>query len=145
RCAIFLIFVYGGVINLHALGISKAEPAQLFDLSADPAETPFLVGVRIVDPGHLLGAGEEILLDEEVVFRKEYSKAGMRMVPSHDLGVGILLVLDLVDVLPGILGEGDMGAALRGVDTGNASLDDGAILVRAANQHAAHLSLHGGA
>src|SRR5262249_60209448 len=116
RCAIFLIFVYGGVINLHALGISKAEPAQLFDLSADPAEASFLVGVRIVDPGHLLGAGEEILLDEEIVFREKYSKAGMRMVPANDFCVGILLVFDLVDVLPGILSECDVGAALRRVD-----------------------------
>ena len=62
-------------------------------LSGDPAEAALFVGVRIVDPGHLTRRGEEVLLDEHVVLRKEDSEARMGVIPADDALLRVELVL----------------------------------------------------
>src|SRR5581483_6184218 len=107
-----------------------------------PAKTSFLVSVRIVNPRHLLRIGEKILLDKQIMLREEHTKTRMRVVPANNFLVGILFVLDLVNVLPGILGKGDMSATLRGVVALDASFNRHPLMLRAADEHAADFGLH---
>src|SRR5208282_1025994 len=93
-------------------------------------------------PGELGGSREKILLDELVVLGKKNPEPGMRVVPAHDALVRIINVLDLVDVLPRILGERHMGAGLRSVDSGNAGLHGHDTVAVPPDQHAADLGLH---
>src|SRR5258708_3227257 len=145
RIAVFLIVTRPGAGDLHALRVSQANTGKLFSLAADPAKTPFFIGVRIIDPGNLLWTGEEVFLDKKIMLGKEHAKTGMGMVPADNLHLWKLLVFDLVNVLPGVLGKGDVGPALRGVDSRNASFDQSAVLLHAADQHSAHFGFHGSA
>ena len=147
---VFGVFVGSGFIfvalrssQLHALRIAKAHSGKLFDFAADPAEAAFFVGVRIVDPGDLLRAGKKVFVDEQVMLRQKYAEAGMRVVPADDLGVRILAVFDLVNVLPGVLGKGDVGPTLGGVHAGNTGFHQSAFVAGLADQHAANLGFHG--
>ena len=51
-------------------------------------------------------------MNESIVVGKKHAKAGMRVIPAHNPFLGILLILYRINVLPGILGEGDVGAGL---------------------------------
>ena len=50
------------------------------------------------------------------MLRKKDPKSRVRVIPPNDSLVGIGLILDPVNRLPRVLGEGDMGAGLSGID-----------------------------
>ena len=59
---------------------------------------------RIDDVGHLQRLREEVLVDEQVVAREEDPEVGVRVVPAHDVEVGMETVALAADLLPGVVG-----------------------------------------
>ena len=79
--------------------------------------------MRIEHPCDLAGRSEKVFVNKGVVIGKEDTEARMRVIPAHNAMVGILLIFDLINVLPGILGECDVGASFFGVRAGNRRLN----------------------
>src|ERR1700694_4200297 len=65
----------------------------------------------------------------------------MRVIPADDPLVGIILVFDFVDVLPGILRKSNVGTGLSGVDAGNTGFNLQSPVLLATDKHSAHLRL----
>src|SRR5215813_14797201 len=95
--------------------VEHIDLRQAHNLPALPSETTLFVGQRVVDPGDLARRGKEVFVDECVVVRQENTEPRMRVVPAYNSLSLILFVLDLVDVLPRLLGKGNVGASLRGI------------------------------
>src|ERR1700730_18089973 len=68
----------------------------------------------------------------------------MRMIPTKDPLLRIVAILNFVDVLPGVLREGDVRAALRCVRARNASFNRSNAIRITANENAANLGLAAG-
>ena len=75
--------------------------------------------MRIEHPCDLAGRSKKVFVNEGVVIGEEYTEARMRVIPAHNAMVGILLIFDLINVLPSVLSEGDVGASFFGVRAGN--------------------------
>src|SRR5258708_14522967 len=60
----------------------------------------------------------------------------MRVIPADNALAGEVAILDFVNVLPGVLREGDVRAALCGIGAGDASADVRATVFEAADQDA---------
>src|ERR1700733_2225987 len=112
------------------------------NVSVDPTKATFLVRMRVVDPRNLVGRREEIALNEHVMLRKKNSKPGVGVVPADDSLVGIGLILDAINRLPRVLGEGDMGTGLSGIRRldGSAYFNHAVVLI--ADQHPADFRRH---
>src|SRR6266478_1126509 len=67
------------------------------------------------------------------------------MIPANDPLVGILLVFDLIDVLPGVLGKSNVRAGLLRIQAADTSLDLHAVTVLAAHQNTTDFGLAAGA
>ena len=67
------------------------------------------------------------------------------MIPAHNAVIGIVTVLDLVDVLPRVLGKSDVGTRLRGVDPRDAGLNDRRLAILTTDQDATNLCFAAGA
>jgi len=73
-----------------------------------------------------------------VVVGEKDAEAWMRVIPADDALVGEVAILDFVNVLPGVLREGDVRAALRGIRAGNACADVCGAVFKIADQDAAN-------
>src|SRR5262249_35258646 len=93
----------------------------------------------------LLWIGKKVLLDKKVMLGKKHAEARMGVVPANNLLLGIVFILNLVNVLPGVLSESDMGSALGGVVTLDAGLNHHPLVLGAADQHPANFGFHRGA
>src|SRR5258708_6166811 len=131
--------------RLAALAVDDPNMSESFNSSAHPAKTSFFIRVRVTNPCDLFRRRKEILVNERIVVGKEDPKTGMGMIPAHDPLVGILLVFDLIDVLPGILGESNVRAVLPRVQAANASLNLHAVAALAAHQNTTDFGLDAGA
>src|ERR1051326_3193950 len=98
--------------------------------------------MRVVNPSYLLGTGEKILVDEQVVVRQEDTESGMRVIRADDPRLWIFLVFYLVDVFPGILREGNVSASLRRVRAGDARFNDRRVAFFSPDQDAADFCFH---
>src|SRR5258708_28218405 len=98
--------------RLAALAVDDPNMSESFNSSAHPAKTSFFIRMRVTNPCDLFRRRKEILVNERIVVAQEDPKTGMRMIPTPDPFVGILLVFDLIDVLPGFLGECNVIACL---------------------------------
>ena len=110
---------------------------KAFNSFAGPTETAFFVTVRVVNPSDLQSGGEKILVNKCVVIGEKNAEAGMGVIPADDALVRKVFVFDLVDMLPSILGEGDVGSRLRRIQAGNPRGDVHPIAVFFADEHAA--------
>ncbi len=63
-----------------------------------------------------------------VVFGKEYAHAGMRVIPADQLLAGIAFLQLFIESDLGILREGQVGAAVAGMRSGQDGLDDDEML-----------------
>ena len=97
--------------------------------------------MRIENPCDLSRRRKEILVNEGVVVGKKHAESGMRVIPAHDSFLGILLVLHGINVFPGILGEGDVGARLFCILALNARRDLDTVIAILSDEHTADLRL----
>src|SRR5262249_49885639 len=108
---------------LSAVIVANRDLRKPFDSSADPAEAALFIRVRIEHPGYLPRRSKEILVYEGIVVGQEDPESGMRVIPANNPLVGILLVLDLINMLPSVLRECDMGAGFLSISSWNAGLN----------------------
>src|SRR5258707_12571763 len=92
-------------------------------MDAMPAEAAYFIGVGIETSGDVRGSREKVFVDEGVVVREKDAEAWMRVIPADNALVGEVAILDFVNVLPGVLREGDVRAALSGIRSGYACAD----------------------
>jgi hypothetical protein len=117
--------------------IVDSDLSEPLDSAAHPSETAFLIRVGIENPCDLSGRGKEIPVNEGVVLGEKHAKTGMRVIPADNAILGIFLILHRIDVLPGILGEGNVGASLFSVLALNAGRNLDAVIAILADEHAA--------
>src|SRR5580704_12283418 len=97
--------------------------------------------MRVENPRHLPRRRKEIPVNERVVIGKKHAKSRMRVVPAHNPFLWILLILDRVNVFPGVLGEGDVSAGLFSILPLDAGRDLDTPVAILADEHAANLGL----
>src|SRR6185437_13770171 len=97
------------------------ESGNRDDLPVGVGQNGFVAAQRIGDERDLSGAGEEVPLDEQVHLRELDAEAGMAVIPADDALAAVVLVDLLVDLGPGVLGEGDVS----GPFTRRVAADDG--------------------
>src|SRR5258708_29457130 len=131
------LWLVGGVRGVAAVLVGERETRDALEMAAMPAEAAFFIGVGIENPGDLLGSREKVFVDEGVVVGKKNAEAWMRVIPADNALVGEVAILDFVNVLPGVLREGDVRAALRGIRAGNACADVCGTVFKIADQDAA--------
>src|SRR5260370_2491734 len=100
--------------------------------------------MRIENPRHLPRRRKEILVNERVVIRKKHTKSRMRVIPAYNALLWILLILYGINVFPGILGKGDVGAGLFGILALNARRDLDTLIAILSDEYAADLGLTAG-
>jgi hypothetical protein len=88
-----------------------------------PPEHAVLLALRVVDQRHLVRQVEEAVVDELIAIRQEHAEAGVRVVPADHALALVAGVHLLVDVLPGRVGERQLGAFLVGVERVDRGLD----------------------
>src|ERR1700744_3537099 len=91
-----------------AVEVDDRKRGDALYLVVEPAKASLLIGVRIVNPGDLVGRGKEVAVNEGIVLGEENTEARMRVIPADDPVVGIRLVLDAIDFFPGILRKGNV-------------------------------------
>src|SRR5207248_324749 len=107
-----------------------------------PAEATLLFGMGINDPGYLVRSVEKVFVNKQVVIGEKNSKPRVGMVPTDDGLVGILRILNFINMLPGGLGEGHMSAASLGFFSVDAGFHPRLAAFHSTDQHAANFSLH---
>ena len=77
-------------------------------------EDAFFAAAGIVNQRGLPGQPEKALVEEDIHLRQENPVAGMGVIPTDDSQIGVLLVHEELNVLPGVGGEGDLTGAAGG-------------------------------
>ena len=93
------------------------------DAAVAPLEEAAGLVDRVDDVGHLERLGEEMLVDEQVVVRKEDPEAGMGVIPADDVEIGKQPVALAGDLFPRVVGVGEAGLGV-GVVLGLERLGD---------------------
>ena len=92
---------------------NDGEMREAPNLPPAPPETTFFFRKRIVDPIHIPGTCEEILVNERVVLRKEYAESRMRMIPAYNPLAREPVSSFFMNSDPGLLREGYVCASVR--------------------------------
>src|SRR5215469_7080913 len=100
--------------------------------------------MRVIDPSYLPRRSKKVFMNKCVVIGKKYSESRMGVIPTDNPLVRIFLILDLINVFPGVLSECDVGPSLFRVCACDAGLNlnsSGTILP---DEHTTNLSTRRG-